>query len=317
MTKNINGIAFGTVVFVQGQGHDGKCGLAELSGPELVKMHNELVFELGQGDAAEVKRFSDSKTAVRRVWAKLEEYAAAKPETQMKGDVRAADAPHPAIKSITNTPVDVAPKEDPAAKKARLQEASRAAIDEKPTPSAPVKPADPAKVAAAAQAALRASPPASDNPKKDAEMPALRKSAKPLNLEPKKKVYARKEGTKQALLVDLLSRPQGATFGELYDALAAGGKPWRGVTIRSGLAWDMNHVTGYGIRSVLQDGITFAEQGRLYEAQRLGVMTDEDPAEAGGWKVSDGYDPDLKLAVYFLTYPAGMDGPLPHTPRKA
>ena len=312
MSKNTTGIAFGTVVFVQGSGHDGKCGLADLSGGELKKMYNELAFELSK---PEVNRFSDQKTAQRRVWEMLQAYAAAKPETQMKGDVRAEDAPHPAIKSVRSEPA-----ETPEAKKARLAEASAKAIAEKPTKAAPVAapkaPKAPANPQAAAQAALRNSPPASDNPAKDAEMPALRKAVKPLNLAPKKTVYARRAGSKQAILVDMLSRPEGATFGELYDALAASGKPWRGVTIRSGLAWDINHIAGYGVTSELLDGLSFAHQGRTYEAHRLGVDLTEDPEEAGGFKLTDGYDPDLKLAVYRLTYPAGMTAPVPHTTSK-
>jgi hypothetical protein len=35
------------------------------------------------------------------------------------------------------------------------------------------------------------------------------------------------------------------------------------------------------------------------------------------WEHGDGYDPDLKLAVYRLTYPVGMDAPLLHTGKKA
>jgi hypothetical protein len=144
-------------------------------------------------------------------------------------------------------------------------------------------------------------------------MPALRKAIKPVNLEPKSKVYARKAGSKQAILVDLLSRPEGATFGELYDALAQTGKPWRGVTIRSGLAWDINHIAGYGVTSELFNGEEFAKQGRTYEAERLGVQV----GPRGGVTLSEGYDPELKLAVYRLSYPKGMEGPLPHIQRKA
>ena len=275
--------------------------LATLTGPELLQMYNELADILGQ---SEVKRFSDSKTAVKRTWAMLQAYAAAKPETQMKGSVRAVDAPHPAIKSITSAPAE---------KSERLKEAAAEAIRAKPETAAPTladKMIDKLEVEAAknrAQSALRNAAPVTQ---KDAEMPALRKAAKPLDLAPKKKVYARKAGTKQAILVDLLSRPEGATFAEIYDAMAATGKPWRGVTIRSGLAWDMNHVTGYGIRSEMLNGEQFDEQGRAYEAERLGVTS-----SGGGREFSPGYDPELKLAVYFLTYPDGMSGPIPHLPR--
>lgn len=69
-----------------------------------------------------------------------------------------------------------------------------------------------------------------------------------INLAPKAKAYPCKEGTKQALFVDLLSRPQGATMEELMVAMSTG-KPWQEITVKSGLNWDMNKVKGYGIRT--------------------------------------------------------------------
>ncbi len=114
----MNIILFGDKTYSNGlvkpQDAPGIINLEVMTNAELVRMYNELQFELGSD--AEVSRFSDSKSAVRRTWAKLEEYAKAKPETQMKGSVKAADAPHPAIKSITST--QVAPAAKPAAKKA-------------------------------------------------------------------------------------------------------------------------------------------------------------------------------------------------------
>ena len=55
-------------------------------------------------------------------------------------------------------------------------------------------------------------------------------------------------GTKQALLVDMLARPGGATMEELREALSGGRKPWKDSTIRSGFSWDMK-LKGYGVRS--------------------------------------------------------------------
>lgn len=138
---------------------------------------------------------------------------------------------------------------------------------------------------------------------KEREMPVLRLAAKAMCLKPKPKAYPRKAGSKQALLVDLLSGPEGVTFSEIYDALAATGKPWKGVTIRSGLAWDINHLAGYGVSSDLLNGEEFATEGRMYEANRLKWNTPE-------------YDPKLKLAVYRLTYPKGLTAPLPHITKK-
>lgn len=96
-----------------------------------------------------------------------------------------------------------------------------------------------------------------------------------INLAPKATVYPCKEGTKQAMLVDLLSRPQGATMEELITALSGGNKPWQEVTVKSGLNWDMNKIKGYGIRT--------SKRG----------------------------DADC----YHLVLPAGMSAPLAHLPR--
>ena len=97
-----------------------------------------------------------------------------------------------------------------------------------------------------------------------------------INLAPLKKAYACREGSKQALLVDLLNRPQGATMAELLVALSGGAKPWKEVTVKSGLNWDMNKVKGYGIRTTKRG--------------------DQD--------------------CYHLVLPEGMTSPVPHTPKK-
>jgi hypothetical protein len=108
---------------------------------------------------------------------------------------------------------------------------------------------------AAAEAALKAA--AADKardkakPAKATDYPATTKAPRRntgINLAPKATVYACKEGTKQALFVDLLSRPQGATMEELMVAMSTG-KPWQEITVKSGLNWDMNKVKGYGIRT--------------------------------------------------------------------
>lgn len=57
-----------------------------------------------------------------------------------------------------------------------------------------------------------------------------------------------REGTKQAILLDMLSRPNGATMAELIEALSGGNKPWTEATVRSGFGWDMKQ-KGYGVRS--------------------------------------------------------------------
>lgn len=57
-----------------------------------------------------------------------------------------------------------------------------------------------------------------------------------------------REGSKQARLLDMLSRPNGATMTELIEALSGGNKPWTEATVRSGFGWDMK-LKGYGVRS--------------------------------------------------------------------
>lgn len=57
-----------------------------------------------------------------------------------------------------------------------------------------------------------------------------------------------REGSKQAILLDMLARQNGATLAELIDALSGGNKPWTEATVRSGFGWDMK-LKGYGVRS--------------------------------------------------------------------
>ncbi len=61
-----------------------------------------------------------------------------------------------------------------------------------------------------------------------------------------------REGSKQALLLDVLSREGGATMEELVAALSGGNKPWTEATVRSGFGWDMK-LKGYGVRSVFDE----------------------------------------------------------------
>lgn len=55
-------------------------------------------------------------------------------------------------------------------------------------------------------------------------------------------------GSKQSILVDILSRPEGATMEELIEALSGGRRPWTEATVRSGFGWDLKR-KGYGVRS--------------------------------------------------------------------
>jgi hypothetical protein len=120
--------------------------------------------------------------------------------------------------------------------------------------------------------------------KNAAPIPAPAKKAAPvaprrgtgINLPPMKKAYPCRAGSKQAILVDMLSRVQGATMRELLEALSGGAKPWKEVSVKSGMNWDMNKVKGYGIRTVKR----FEED------------------------------------CYHLVLPSGMTAPVPHTVKK-
>ncbi len=97
-----------------------------------------------------------------------------------------------------------------------------------------------------------------------------------INLMPKAEAKPCRVGTKQALLVDMLSRKEGATMAELLPALA----PWKPITVKSGLNWDMNKLKGYGIKTtkrgdtdcyhlVLPEGLSTP----LAHVQRAGAST--------------------------------------------
>jgi hypothetical protein len=290
----------------------GSVSVPALMGPELLDLYNLVAANLGRG---RVKRFADNKSGAKRTWAILQDYDA-RPD-----DDFAMSAP--LVAEVGNGSKVVQDTSAPNSFKVQLSDADRAQVTSEATARKPAPQSEAllnlaaqAGAKAQAQAKLRNAPPTSDNPAKDAEMPALRKAVKVMALDPKKTVYPRKSGSKQALLVDLLSRPEGATFGELYDGLAATGKPWKGVTIRSGLAWDINHIAGYGVTSELLNGEQFAAIGRDYEARRLGMRI-QGPIADASWEPGDGYDPELRLAVYRLAYPKGMEAPLPHTGKKA
>lgn len=256
--------------------------ITDMTGPELVAEHNRLA-ALVEG-VATVNRFATREAGIKRVTDLAERVNA---EKMTKVATAASRNPPPA-----------APEPKPVAE--RLQEHVEANKAKAPTTPA--------------TSSLQGLPVASADPEKDAEMPQLRRNLKPLDLKPKAKVYPRKAGSKQAKLVDLLARPEGATFAELFDAMRYG-KPWKGVTVRSSLPWDLNHVAGYGITSEAFNGEQFAKAGRFYEAKRLGMVHDDRIKGPFQWTPGPYYNPDVKLLVYRLAYPEGMTGPLPHTPR--
>ena len=142
------------------------------------------------------------------------------------------------------------------------------------------------------------------------------KARKPraITLAPKKEARACKAGTKQARLVDLLSRAGGASMAELREALA----PWKDVTIKSGLSWDMNHQKGYGIRTTFENGYQrwlatdYAGMGTFRGNDHPEDVSEADKAALLADNLANGYDPEEVFAVYHLVLPAGLSAPIPH-----
>ena len=154
---------------------------------------------------------------------------------------------------------------------------------------------------------------------------AARKTAG-INLAPMKKAYACREGSKQATLVDLLSRPSGASMAELLSGLAFGSKAWKEVTVKSGLNWDMNKIKGYGIRTEFQNGYErwldcdYDNMGDFSLFDQDGHPDDhseESKAALLQRNIDKGFDPSKRtVAVYHLVLPEGLTAPIPHTPKK-
>jgi hypothetical protein len=146
--------------------------------------------------------------------------------------------------------------------------------------------------------------------------PAKAKARKPrgINIAPKKEARACRAGTKQATLIDLLSRAGGASMAELREAL----RPWKDVTIKSGLSWDMNHQKGYGIRTTFENGYQrwlatdYAGMGTFRGDSHPDDLSEADKAALLADNLANGYDSEEVFAVYHLVLPAGMTAPVPH-----
>lgn len=180
----------------------------------------------------------------------------------------------------------------------------------------PVKalPTEPAKVAAlkAERAAIMQDAP---EVAPAAQQKAKARKPRAITLAPKKEARACKAGTKQARLVDLLSRAGGASMAELREALA----PWKDVTIKSGLSWDMNHQKGYGIRTTFENGYQrwlatdYAGMGTFRGNDHPEDVSEADKAALLADNLANGYDPEEVFAVYHLVLPADLSAPIPHT----
>lgn len=127
----------------------------------------------------------------------------------------------------------------------------QAAAAKTPAPVASAPKASPAPAAASAQGKVQAPSlklAGAARPKAAAK-PAKPKKRRGTNLLPSgDPLEACRAGSKQAILVDMLSCKQGDTMPELLEALAGGRKPWIEATVRSGFGWDLKR-KGYGVRS--------------------------------------------------------------------
>lgn len=217
--------------------------LEDLSGPQAVAIYNVLAGELNASPIRShleaiptTKRFADKGTATKRVWGLIELYHSLHV---------AAEKDEPEIKAVASTE---------KANHFTLNEAGKAAVKAAKTIPEQIK----AHVAAKTTTTPR--------------------RGTGINLAPNAlgRVFACREGSKQATLVDYLNRPQGATMAELLVATSGGKTPWKEVSVKSGLNWDMNKIKGYGIKTTKRG--------------------DDD--------------------CYHLVMPKGMTAPVPHTPKK-
>jgi len=151
-----------------------------------------------------------------------------------------------------------------------------------------------------------------------AVQPKAQRRSRGINLAPKAEAKACRYGTKQAILVDLLFRSGGASMAELREALA----PWKDITIKSGLGWDMNHQKGYGIRTTHENGYQrwlatdYAGMGTFKGDTHPDDNSEADKAALLAQNLADGYNPGEVFAVYHLVLPAGLTAPVPHTGTK-
>lgn len=183
-----------------------------------------------------------------------------------------------------------------------------------PKPKATRKP----KAAPAAAAVAEAVAPVTPQPVAQpapAVPPKPQRRSRGISLAPKAEAKACRAGTKQALMVDLLSRSCGASMSELLRHL----HPWKPVTVKSGLSWDMNAQKGYGIRTTHENGYQrwlacdYEGQGTFHADHHPDDVSEADKAKLLADNLANGYNPGEVFAVYHLVLPAGMTAPVPHT----
>ncbi|MES2336220.1 MAG: hypothetical protein V4551_16305 [Pseudomonadota bacterium] len=173
------------------------------------------------------------------------------------------------------------------------------------------------KAAPAAAAVAEVAPAPAPQPEVQpapAVQPKAQRRSRGINLAPKAKARACKAGTKQALMVDLLSREGGASMTELLRHL----HPWKIVTVRSGLSWDMNAIKGYGIRTTFESGYDrwlacdYEGQGTFHADSHPDDNSEADKAALLAQNLANGYNPGEVFAVYHLVLPEGLTAPVLH-----
>ncbi|APL99068.1 hypothetical protein LK3_37 [Bordetella phage LK3] len=253
-----------------------EASLKDLSGPALVSLYNDLMTELRGGSddhVPQVRRFADKATAVTRTWKLLQRFA----ETQAEKEepVNVTDAEFIALQTCLNYDnresqlSDNFSNGDHAAFKKALGWNDQAvaaligSLESKGLVYSDNEGVNGNKfntvwltekgvnvVFDQIDAGRKA-----EAPKAKAAAPAKPKAEKAPRarkgtnlLPPGGRTVPCREGSKQAILLDMLARPNGATMAELIEALSGGKKPWTEATVRSGFGWDMKH-KGYGVRS--------------------------------------------------------------------
>lgn len=182
-----------------------------------------------------------------------------------------------------------------------------------PEPKAPRK-RKPKAAAAVAEVAPAPEPQPEVQPTPAVQRKAQRRS-RGITIAPKAEAKACRYGTKQAILVDFLSRSGGASMAELREALGN----WSDVTIRSGLSWDCHAVKGYGIKTTHENGYQrflatdYAGMGSFTADCHPDDLSEADKAALLAKNLAEGYDPNELFAVYHLVLPEGMTAPVPHT----
>lgn len=245
---NTTAINFNNVAYTE-------ASLSELSGPALVELYNEVIGTFRNGESVpNVRRFADKTTAIARTWKLLQRYAEAHPEVDA-GHTTPEEVNVDKIFGYSWEAIQRAQQGDMSGLRRPVSgshsdewtKGDQEALD-KHKSIAGLEAAGLYGVADRARrmgkaAGRQVTAPKSAEEKKKARAPRGTNLAAPGHAP----IQCR-EGSKQAVLLDMLSRPNGATMAELIEALIGGNKPWTEATVRSGFGWDMK-LKGYGVRS--------------------------------------------------------------------